>query len=81
VHYLESITTFFRSQTFIKHRSSAVNGAMFIKSHAICDVRDMVPLCIEYLTAVKKLTSMIFVIMRFLVVFLFLFYWKKIRKL
>jgi len=57
MHHLESIATFFRSQTSTKHRSSAVNGAMFIKSDAICDVREMVPLCIEYLTAAKNINK------------------------
>ena len=57
MHHLESSTTFFPLSIFIKHRSFAVNGAMFIKSDAICDVKEMVPLCIEYLTAVKKINK------------------------
>jgi len=30
---------------------------MFVKSDTICDVREMVPLRIEYLTAVKKINK------------------------
>jgi len=55
---LESIPTFSTREHFIEHQSSAINSAMFVKSGAICDIREMVPLCIEYLTAVKKLTSL-----------------------
>ena len=42
---------------FVKDRSSTINGAMFVKSDAICDVREMVPLCTQYLTAVKKVNK------------------------
>jgi len=50
-------TLFYTLKHFIKHRSTTVNGAMFVKSDAICDVREMVPLRKEYLTAVKKVNK------------------------
>jgi len=54
---LESIPPFSALKHFIKHRSTTINGTMFVKSDAICDLREMVPLRKEYLTAVKKVNK------------------------
>jgi len=54
---------------------------MFIRSDAICDLREMVPLHIEYLTAVKKLTSSDFRVNVLSCAIFILFLLKQIRKL